>query len=88
MSAGAVNTTAICPLPGVTVLTVGAPGTVRGVTETVSEAVPEPAAFTARRATSYAVPLVNPVIVTGEASTAGLNATHVGVGADAFNEYS
>ena len=47
-----------------------------GVTDTAPEAAPAPAAFTARNFTEYAVPFVKPSITTGEAVTAGENATH------------
>ena len=80
--------TVICPSPGETVLTVGAPGTVRGVADTTLLAAPAPAPLTARIATSYDWPFVKPLIVSGDTVDAGDNAVHVGVPADAFNEYS
>ena len=63
---------------------VGAPGVVRGVTDTTVDTVPEPAEFTARNFTLYAVPFTNVVvaservvITTGVAASTGLNAFHV-----------
>ena len=63
---------------------VGAPAVVRGVTDTAVDTVPEPAVFTARNFTLYAVPFTNVVvaservvITTGVAVSAGLNAFHV-----------
>jgi hypothetical protein len=67
VEAGAVNATEACALPGVTAPTVGAPGTVRGVTEDdAPEAVPVPATFVAVTVKVYAVPLARPVTTTGE----------------------
>src|SRR5690606_35973570 len=43
----------------------GAPGVVAGVTAIGAEAAPAPTAFTARRLTSYPVPLTSPVRTTG-----------------------
>ena len=73
----AVNATETVESPAVTDEMVGAPGTVRGVNEPdASEAAPEPAVFTARNFTVYAVPLVRPGIATGDEVSAGDNATH------------
>ena len=63
--AGAVNATLAVPLPGDTVPIVGAPGTVRGVTDTVPDAAPVPAAFVAVTEQVYAVPFVRPDTVIG-----------------------
>ena len=52
-------------LPGVAARLVGAEGVVRGVTDTLSDAAPAPAAFTARSCTVYSVPFVSPVSVAG-----------------------
>ena len=56
-----------CVLPGVAAPIVGAPGTVYGVTVTVPDAALGPAALVATTEQVYAVPLVNPVTVSGEA---------------------
>jgi len=64
---GAVNDTATSPFAGVTTPMVGASGTVAGVTATVAEATLGPAALVATTEQVYAVPLVNPVTVSGEA---------------------
>jgi len=45
-----------------------------GVAETALDEAPAPIAFTARSAIEYAVPLVSPVIATGELASAGLSA--------------
>ena len=64
---GAVKVTVACELPPVAVPTVGAPGTVLGVTEfEADEAVLVPALLVAVMVKVYAVPLVSPVTVIGE----------------------
>ena len=82
---GADHATDALAFPGVATTPDGAPGTVRGVTATATDAAPTPAAFTARTRTLYAVPFTNPVIANGLAVEAGLRATHVD---PPFNEYS
>ena len=55
----------------------GADGVVRGVNESdATDSAPEPTEFTARNFTVYAVLFVRPLIVTGDVSAAGDNATH------------
>ena len=74
-SAPAVKLTDALPEPGVALNEVGADGVVRGVNDPdASEAAPEPAVFTARNFTVYAVPFVRPGIVTGDDASAGDNA--------------
>jgi hypothetical protein len=66
--AGAVNATDACAFPGVAVPIVGTPGTVAGVTEfDAAEAVLVPAVFVAFTVKVYAVPLVSPETVIGDA---------------------
>ena len=61
---GAVQVKATCALPAIPATDVGAPGTVRGVTEPDAvETVPVPAAFVALTRNVYAVPFVKPVTV-------------------------
>ena len=68
LEAGGVNATVACALPAVAVPIVGAPGTVAGVTLfDGAEASPVPTAFVAVTVNVYAVPLVRPVTVMGEA---------------------
>ena len=64
------------PLPRSAVRPVGASGVVEGVAVTVAEVIDTPLALTARSATVYCVPLVNPGTVTGEAASAGSSAVH------------
>ena len=76
----AVNATVSCAFPAVTLVMVGAPGTVAaaaGVPFAPVEAVPLPTAFTARSFTVYVVPFVRPVIVIGLVVAAGFTAVHV-----------
>ena len=61
--------------PGLAARAVGADGVVGGVADTELDASPEPTEFTARNEISYSVPLVRPLIVTGEPVTSGSNAT-------------
>ena len=63
--------------PAVALRPVGALAIVMGVALTLAEAVPEPAALTARSPMAYVVPLVRPVIVTGLLVSAGANAVQV-----------
>ena len=63
--AGGVKDTVAWPLPGVAVPIVGAPGAPAGVTLTVPEGGPLPAAFVARTVHVTVVPLVRPVTVMG-----------------------
>ena len=66
--AGAVKVTDACALPPVAVPIVGAPGTVAGVTLLdAADAAPVPTALVAVTVKVYAVPLVSPVTVIGEA---------------------
>ena len=66
--AGAVKVTDACALPAVAVPIVGAPGTLAGVTLfDAADAAPVPTAFVAVTVNVYAVPLVRPVTVIGEA---------------------
>ncbi len=48
---------------------VGAPGSALGVPVAGAEAVPSPAALTARNTTEYVVPLVSPLMVSGDEVT-------------------
>ena len=65
------------PLPEVTAVTVGAVATTVGLPLTATEAVPEPAALTARTLTRYVVPRVNPTISMIPEVCAGETAVHV-----------
>ena len=60
---GAVHVNETCVLPAVPATDVGAPGTVRGVTELDDAVVPVPTAFVALTRNVYAVPFVKPVTV-------------------------
>lgn len=67
-------------VPDVGVVTpaiVGAAGVVRGVAEVAAEASPSPTVLIARSFTLYEVPLVRPVITSGEAVLLGDRVTHV-----------
>ena len=88
MLAGAVNATDTLPLPGVTTSPDGAPGTVRGVTLTGTDAAPAPAAFTARTRTRYDVPFTSPDTTSGLAVDAGLRATHGPHDAPPFDDHA
>jgi hypothetical protein len=62
--------------PGVAFNPVGAPGTVRGVADTVAENTPWPAALTAATRNEYSVPFARPVTVadvTAEAPSANVD---------------
>ena len=59
--AEAAQLSAALAFPGVAVNPVGAGGIPIGVAETAADAVPSPAALTARTLNVYAVPLVSPV---------------------------
>ena len=75
LSEPAVNAIDAEPLPGVATSDVGADGVVYGVNEDeAADAVPEPAAFTARNNTEYVVPFVRPEIVTGDVVPAAASA--------------
>jgi hypothetical protein len=63
--AGAVKVKLALAFPGVPTTFVGAPGTVRGVTLTVPDALPVPFSFIALTLQLYCVPLVRPVTVIG-----------------------
>jgi hypothetical protein len=65
--AGAVNASENPESVDVAASDVGVPGTVYGVTVVAVDAEPVPPALTARTATLYAVPLVRPEMVSGEA---------------------
>jgi len=62
----AVNARVSWPLPAVMVVRLGAAGVLAGVALRAFEGPDSPALFTALNRTVYSVPLVNPVIVTGE----------------------
>ena len=96
---GAVKAIIAVPLPGVAApLISGAPGTVIGITETLSDTVLSPAAFTAFIWTVYVVPFirlgivmgltvvaaapVDPIDPTGAAAKYGCK-----LGSDAFNPH-
>jgi hypothetical protein len=61
--AGAVQLSETWPLPGVAVLSVGAPGTVRGVALSAFDGAPWPAALLALTVNEYDVPLARLEIV-------------------------
>ena len=63
--AGAVNATLALALPAVTVPIVGAPGTVRGVTDAELDAALDPTALFALTVQAYALPFVRPVTTIG-----------------------
>jgi hypothetical protein len=68
LDTGAVNEIVACPFPATAETPVGVPGTVTGVTELLdADAVLVPMAFVAVTLKVYAVPLVSPVIVIGDA---------------------
>jgi len=79
--AGAVHDTTAWALPGTALTPVGAPGTVRGVTELLgAEFGPSPAAFCADTTKVYAVPLVSPgtvhdVVVVVQVKLPGVDVT-------------
>jgi hypothetical protein len=78
---GAIQLTVACPFPGVADTCAGAAGTVAGVTELdAAEAGPVPTAFFAVTTNVYAVPFVNPPIITPVAG--GEPVTDVGACAD------
>ena len=60
---GAVQVKGTCVLPAVPATDVGAPGTVRGVTELEVPVAPVPEALVALTRNVYAVPLTKPVTV-------------------------
>ncbi len=63
---GALKLTIACPLPASAITSVGASGTVLGVTLfDAAEVLPLPAAFVAKTSNVYAVPFVNPLTVIG-----------------------
>ena len=74
---GGVKVTDTWPSPAVALSPVGALGMVSGVEFTLAEAVPEPAALTARSPMAYLVPLVRPVITAGLLVSAGVNAVQL-----------
>jgi hypothetical protein len=63
VDAGAVHDAVSCPVPAVSDTPVGVPGTVLGARVAVALESPVPAALIAAIRTSYAVPLVRPVMV-------------------------
>ena len=74
MLVGAVNAIVAWPLPPVALTFVGASGTVAGVIELlVPESVLVPTAFVAVTVNVYVVPLLNPVIVMGDAPPVAVN---------------
>ena len=75
--APAVNAMLALPLPRVATRAVGASGAVAlGVTVAAVEAVPVGMPLMARSLTWYGVPLVRPVITSGDAVEAGLRVVH------------
>ena len=71
----AVNVTVACWTPATALTETGALGTVAGVTELLApEAVLVPTEFVAVTVKLYVVPLVNPVIVIGDAPPLAVNA--------------
>jgi len=67
--AGGMKRNVTCPLPGTAALIVGAPGTLAGVTLFEgADASPVPIEFVAVTVKVYAVPLVRPVTVIGDAA--------------------
>ena len=62
LDAGADQATVTCPFPGVAVFRVGAPGTARGVADSVFEGELVPAAFVAVTLNEYDTPFVRPVM--------------------------
>ena len=71
---GALNVTVASPFPRVAVPMVGASGAVAGVTLfEAADADPVPTAFVAVTVNVYAVPLVRPITVIGEAPPAPVN---------------
>ena len=81
LEVGALNEMLACTPPvAVTAdVIVGAPGTVRGVTDADTAAGLLPAMFVAITVQLYGVPLVSPVTVIGDPAPAALNAPHVAV---------
>ena len=71
--AGGVNARIAWPLPGVAEVIAGAPGTVRGVTDTADETVPPPAELVAVSVHEYAVPLASPGTTIGDTDPAAVN---------------
>jgi hypothetical protein len=67
---GAVKAMIAVPFPGVTIVIVGAPGFVRGITELLADTAPPPAAFMPFIRTVYVVPFVRLEIVIGLANDA------------------
>ena len=79
LEAGGVKDIVACPLPGVAVPMVGAPGAPAGVTLTLPDAAPVPTALVAFALQLYVVPLVSPVTVIGLAAPLAVNAPQVAV---------
>lgn len=71
------NATDAVVLPAVATRDVGIPGTVYGVAETVVDDGPTVVDVTALKAIVYVVPVVKPVIETGDAVSAGEKAVNV-----------
>ena len=71
-----VNAMLVLPLPAVAARLVGASGVVTGVTLTAVEAALLPMMLMARSVTWYGVPLVRPVITSGDVAAAGLRVVH------------
>jgi hypothetical protein len=67
VEAGADHASVTWVLPGVAELSVGAPGTVRGVAERAFDAAPCPAALLALMVNEYDVPFARPAIVQASA---------------------
>ena len=62
LDAGADQARDTCAFPDVAVLRVGAPGTVRGVADSVFDGAPGPAAFVAVTLNEYDTPFVRPAM--------------------------
>ena len=74
MNAGAVHARDIDAFPRVAITSVGAPGTVNGITKDVeADLGPFPAAFTAYTPKEYAEPLVRPVTALPDVIAAGVD---------------
>ena len=74
---GGVKATDTWASPAVALRAEGALGVSAAIEITLAEAVPEPAALTARSPMAHVAPLVRPVIVTGLLVSAGANAVQV-----------
>src|SRR5450631_3305991 len=74
VTAGAVNATDTCPLPGIAAAPVGAPGNPKGVTRAVAtDAGPVPMTFVAVTVKVYPTPFVRPATTRGLAAPLAVN---------------